>query len=1008
MAALYDQPYLSPILAGRADEVDALQRWIQLADSGAGHLILISGEAGIGKSRLAREARAFAHNRGFTILQGNCFEADRTLPFAPFAELLRHIDARRLAQFRSFMPQLLKFVPELASHFPDLSPTLTAEPGLEKRQLVHAWLSLLVGPRAEPQPPEPARLVIIEDLHWCDDLSLDVLVQLARVIQTQPVMVVLTYRSDETPLSLAHFLTQLDRERLAHEIPLSPLAPAHIELIVRAIFHQSHPISNEFVTALYQHTEGNPFFIEEVLKSLVATGDIMVTNGYWDRKRLSELRVPRTVQLAVIQRTGSLGAAARQVLTVAAVAGLRFDVGLLADITGLREGDLLAAIKDLIRAQLVVEESADTFVFRHALTRQAIYSALLLRERKVLHGAVAATLEQASAPTIEARLADLSWHFYTGEVWDQALIYSQRAGARAQALYSPRAAAEFYTRAIVAAGARQDTRRLPSLQYARAESYAQLGDFEAARNDYEAALTAGQSSSDQQAEWQALLGLGFLWASRDYLQAGAYFQRALDLAPQLADAAVVAHTLNRVGNWHMNAERPHEAIQYHSEAARLFEQLGDQRGSASTLDLLGISHYVAGDFARSVRLYRDAVARFRMVQDRGGIMTALIIGSSRGVAFISRTVPPTHSTLAERVRDCEEGLLIAAEIGARPTEALGHAWLGLNYAMAGHYAPAIHEIAHGLEIAQQIEHRHFMCTAQMLLGVVHWDLAAWPTARAHLEQALALARETQSMIWQHLTAAFLASALIQLGALAEADTIVRAEWSEQAPMQAIGLRQLWGSRAELLLAQGEPAQALAIAEQLMSSASPAAEGQNHAIPYLAVLAGEALLALNRAREAVRRLEPALAAARSAELPALAWRLDMLRGRALLAQGRRDDAAATFTQARQLVGRLAANIGDAALSNTLLKAAAASTRRVAIESPRRTAKAAFDGLTARERAVAAQIAQGRSNREIAAALILSERTVESHIANILGKLGATSRAQIAVWVVTKGLSNQGEA
>ncbi len=855
------------------------------------------------------------------------------------------------------------------------------------------------------QPRAPARLIIIEDLHWCDDLSLEVLLQLARLIQTKPVLVLLSYRSEETPRPLAQFLAQLDRERLALELMLTPLAPVHIEAIIRAIFHQSHPVSSEFVTALYDHTEGNPFFLEEVLKALVATGDIMVTNGAWDRKRLRELRVPRTVQIAVIQRADQLRHAAQRVLMLAAVVGRRFDSALLTAITQLSEPDLIAAIKELMHAQLVVEESADTFAFRHALTQQAVYSALLLRERKALHGTIAATIEQSDAPAIDARLADLSWHFFQGEVWDKALVYSRRAGEQAQALYSPRAAAEYYTRAIIAAQAQNAAVPLRTLQYARAEAYEQLGEFEAARSDYAAALESAQSSGDHPAEWQALLGLGFLWASRDFVEAGVYFQRALDLTPQLADTALVAHTLNRVGNWHMNAERPQEAIRYHNEAARLFAQLDDRRGSASTLDLLGISHYVAGDFTRSVDLYREAVALFRAAQDKSGIMTALMIGSSRGTAFISRTVLPTCSALAERVRDCEEGLQIAAEIGARPAESLGHTWLGLNYAMAGHYAPAIHQMRRGLAIAKQIEHRHFICTAHMVLGVAHWDLTAWPTAQAHLEQALTLARTTQSTIWQHLTAAFLVSTLIQLGVLHDADAVLRAEWSEQTPMISSGLRQLRGARAELLLAQGEPAQALVVIERLIASApnSVAVDGQS--IPYLGLLCGEALLALNRAREAMRQIDPALTAARSADLPALEWRLGVLLGRALLAKGRRDDAATAFAQARQLAGTLADNIGDDALRSELIKAATVSMRRVALESPRRKAKAEFDGLTARERVVATQIAQGRSNREIAEALVLSERTVESHIANILGKLGATSRAQIAVWAVTKGLTTR---
>ena len=154
---------------------------------------------------------------------------------------------------------------------------------------------------------------------------------------------------------------------------------------------------------------------------------------------------------------------------------------------------------------------------------------------------------------------------------------------------------------------------------------------------------------------------------------------------------------------------------------------------------------------------------------------------------------------------------------------------------------------------------------------------------------------------------------------------------------------------------------------------------------------------------MHHLELALNVAKAVELPALEWRLGVSIGKALLAKGKRDAAAIVFAQARCLADSLASGLDDDALRDGLLKAATASMKRVAIDSPRRRAKANFDGLTARERMVASQIAQGKTNRDIAETLVLSERTVETHVANILGKLGFASRAQVAVWAVTKDLT-----
>src|SRR5207253_1689292 len=170
--------------------------------------------------------------------------------------------------------------------------------------------------------------------HWCDDLSLDLLLQLTRAVIKQPVLLMLTYRNDEKSASLNRLLAQLDRERLAYELPLRPLDPAAVETMIRSIFEQTSPISREFLDAIYSLTEGNPFFVEEVLKSLVVVDDIFYANGRWDRKKLSELRVPRTVALSVEQRLATISAPARQALELACVIGQSFNFALLCELAG--------------------------------------------------------------------------------------------------------------------------------------------------------------------------------------------------------------------------------------------------------------------------------------------------------------------------------------------------------------------------------------------------------------------------------------------------------------------------------------------------------------------------------------------------------------------------------------------------------------------------------------------------------------------------------------------------
>jgi predicted ATPase len=436
MATPLDRSIVCPVLIGRAMLLDALNHLVARAVTGQGQVALIAGEAGMGKSRLVAEVMAHAQRQGFVVLQGYCFEPDRVLPYAPLLDLLRVDLAGRAPDaiapaLGPMAPQLASLLPEYRSLLADLAPLPPLDPEQERRRIVQAFVQFF-SHRATVQP----QLIFVEDLHWSDDASLDALLALARRIAAHPILLLLTYRSDERHSDLMTVLAALERERLAVELRVAPLDMAEVDAMLRAIFNQRRPIRSEFLSALYSLTEGNPFFVEEILKSLVAAGDIFYADGQWDRKPLAELHIPRTVQVAVRQRVERLSADARRLLMLTVVAGRRFDFELLQRLTRHDEATLLELIKSLIAAQLVVEESAETFAFRHALTREALYGELLARERRTMHGQLAEALEaitqRRGGEARDAWAADLAYHFYAAEIWPKALEYAQQAGQQAQ------------------------------------------------------------------------------------------------------------------------------------------------------------------------------------------------------------------------------------------------------------------------------------------------------------------------------------------------------------------------------------------------------------------------------------------------------------------------------------------------------------------------------------------------------------------------------------------------
>ena len=575
------------------------------------------------------------------------------------------------------------------------------------------------------------------------------------------------------------------------------------------------------------------------------------------------------------------------------------------------EPDLLRHLKNLVAVQLVDMESADRFLFHHELTRQAAYSSLLLRERKTLHHTVGAAMERLYADAVEAHAAELAYHFYAAEAWDKAFDYSVRAGNRAQAQYAPRAAAEHFTRAIDAARQRGAEPPL-ELYRSRGQAHETLGEFDAARNDFQALLDGARRHGDRPSEWQALMDLGFLWAAFDYERTGEYFQQALELARRLDDSATLARNLNRIGNWHLNIEQPEAAHQYHLEALRIFESLDDKQGLAATHDLLGITYLVLCDMHQSDAHYERAMALFRELNDRGGLLSSLLIHAGRGTNYLGNTAVNLPASAAEQIRDAEMALQMALDIDARPAVGMSQMWLGLIHSSVGGYGRALNHLREGLQRAETIEHRHFMAVGHMILGALYVDILALSIARRHLEQALSLARETGSHIWMGTITAFLAGACIGQGDLDTAEAYLGQRLTSDLPMQTMPQRQLWAARAELRLAQNRPDEALRIVERLISAAPNRDRAGEHAIPRLGHLRGRALVALNRFEEAQRVLSEACAVAELCALRPFTWRIQASLASLYRAVGRPGAAADAAAQARAIVEELAATLDDADL------------------------------------------------------------------------------------------------
>ena len=1002
-----------PRIIGRDSQIAAIRDVLESVRRGSGQVALIVGEAGVGKSRLLREMTDVARDAGFFVLRGASFESERSIPYAPLLDLVRLFAASSApAVVRHVLgpaaSELVSMFPELRSILPDAPTAASSDPESDKRRLFGA-LSQAITILARTQQV----FLSFEDVHWTDDATLDLIFHLARSHSSRPVGIALTYRDEEMGPRLTRLVADLERAGLATTFPLRTLDRSGLEEMLHAIFGGDETLGPDFVRQLHALTEGNPFFVEETLKSLVIAGDLSPNgNGTWRARPFERVRVPQTAIEAVRRRLASLSAPARGVASTAAVAGRRFDFELLQAITDHDEQTLLGHVKELIAAQLVVEESADRFAFRHALTREAIYAELLGRERVALHRRVATALARLHGDSLAVVVEPLAYHAWAAGDWTAAAVHSAHAGQHALALSAPREAVAHFDRAF-AASAKSNVEVTVEAHLARGRANEILGEFARADDDFTTALRRSRTAGDSRLEWNALHALGMLWSARDYARAVDYRRTALDVARRIGDGSLIARSLNRIGNWHINVEQPRAGLPYHEEALAIFEASGDEYGVVETVDLLAMAHHCAGDVRAAARFYERSISLFRKTDDRRGLANALgVLVLGGGSYHISSTTPFFTPAVGEEIA-AMESIRLVAEIGWRAGESAVRFFLADALAWRGAYDVALPMARESLKAAEEIEHVQWGAGSRRLLGSILMDLCDVSAARDQLESAHRIAGTLQSRLWMRWTAAPLAIARSTTGDVAGALSVLddaarvdeaagrgTAPGSLGSTTLTLGERQLWSARAEIALVGGRPDDALAMVEARIAVERGASGASELGVPRLSLIRARALAMLGRFEDAESAAHSARAEATAQHARPLLWRIEAAIGHIHRQQRHRLDARRAFDAAWAIADDLAARIPESEgdLRNRFLDGVRATVPSSPAPTVERAAKKAFGGLTRRERTVAELVAAGKANKVIAKELGIGERTVESYVASALGKLGFRSRTQLAAWAV----------
>jgi predicted ATPase/DNA-binding CsgD family transcriptional regulator len=979
---------VSPRLYGRNQELEVIQSALKSTVEGNGHCLLIAGDAGIGKSRLITTAIELASHDNIDLLCGICFEQDIALPYGPWIYAIRQYIAsintkQALDLFGHFAPDLAQLLPELQEYIQTERSTRELTPESEKWRLFET-LARFITHLASQRP----LLIVVEDLHWADATSLELLQFFARRFSHIPILLAATYRLEDHTPQLKRFLTQINRERLADLIQLQPLNRHQVTEMVRAIFEIERPIKPDFLELIEKLTGGNPYFIEEILKSLVETGGIYLSNGEWERRPVIEMQLPGSIRDAVLVRLEKISDEARDLVTLMSAVGKSCTFDLLYATTGHEEDALIQPLKELIEAQLIVEEGPDQFTFRHELTREAVYSGMLKRERRALHRKIAEIIENAFADSLEGFASNLALHYERSEQWEKALQYARQAGNEALALHSPREALEQFNRAIEAASQLSMPADIQLLGQ-RASALSLLGQFNQAYTDLEMCLNIARTSEDQRAEWQALLNLALLTEGRDYVKSGEFTRQALALARQLVDPYLTAHSLIRLTIWYANMNRGSEGAACVREALSIFEELQDKQGMALALSSEGNIHVNAGDFRQGSNCYSKAIPLFKEANDLQGQFDCLINLSLCSAIDLYYTQPPMMSISRAR-RYAEAALDLARQINSKTDETIAMIRLGMLLRTQGRYAQALELTQQAIDLAEGLDHAEWISFGWMGLGEIQRDLLNLDQARTCYERSLQEVNRSGNVEIKIMVAADLARVCMDQGKLDEAEKLLSEIWAE-ANVHSMAFRLVEYGFARLALERNEPDRSAHIVNELQTLDQAYTGNNDLHSPFLSYMRGDALAATGEFEDARLHLMAARDAANQMGALPLLWRIHLSLAR-LEDKFDHERARQHLGHSREIVTHLADALPDPDLREHFIQAAVQYFDKCCHNG----SKAAAGPLTAREWEVVALIQSGISNQEIADQLVLSKRTVEKHISNILSKLMLSTRAQIIVW------------
>jgi class 3 adenylate cyclase/tetratricopeptide (TPR) repeat protein/ribosomal protein L40E len=868
---------LTPFV-GRERELQILSGCFAQAREGNGQVVFLVGEAGLGKSRLVLEFRLRIGTQA-TWLEGHAMSFGRSMAFHPLIDLLRRNfrieeDDPEAAIIERIEASVLRLGEEMRSILPYLRYLLAVDPGdptvktmdpqLRRGEIFDSLRRLMLR-SAEVRP----QVLVFEDLHWMDQATEDFLTFLADSIPASRVLCLFTYRPGYAhPFGDRSYHTRIALPNLSSEDTVQ---------MAQAMLATEH-LPAELETLIHKKAEGNPFFVEEVVKSLRDVGAIRRKGDRYElAKPLDEIVVPDTIQDVLMARIDRLEEAPKRTLQLASVIGREFTRRLVDRLVDIRERTE-AYLQELKAIELIYEKTLFpelAYMFKHALTQDVAYHSLLEQRRKELHRIIGLAVEDLYADRLAEHYEVLGYHFAKGEEWAKALEYLCKAAEKATEAFATREAVALYDEALEAAGQLGDAtgaETLMGIHAAKANLYFALSDFEGSRAEGEHLLALARRVRDQASEAGALASMGWasLWA-HDFDRGLEYSRQAIEAADSADAKSPVAASQITTGLVHMLRGHLDVAQKKLDQALTISRQAGDVIHEAFSLSLAGLVKNWEGEYTEASRLLSDSLQISREHNLSVPFLQALWV---KGLALV------VNGEYDEALSTIKEGLALSEKLG---DEVFGHRilnGLGWLYSECGDLDRAIDLSQQAAARARKRGDAETISNPELNLSDVFLAQGDLALAQEALDGVYGLVRDPATTDWMR--------------------------WRFSM--------HLFGSFGVLWLARGEPAKARKFTEQCLEIAT-----RTNSRKYLVkgwLLKGQIALADRQWGEAEKWLRQALTMAERIGNPTLCWKTHLAVGHLHAETKRSEMAQQAYLAARNVIDGMKASTKNPELRASL--------------------------------------------------------------------------------------------